>query len=109
MDVKGPITYAPSKAPDFWRIGVSSVAIGKTHFADSVDAMVDTGSLYMVGPSDQVALVKFLSNLLKACIFFSSSKLSELPISAAESTRLTVIKSPNFLTLFSTLVELTLC
>ena len=58
--LQGPITYAPLKAKDYWRISLNSVSVTGTQVSGKVDAIVDTGTSLLAGPTDPIKQINKL-------------------------------------------------
>ena len=54
----GPITYAPVKAQDYWRIEMAAVTVEGIVITTTADAIVDTGTSLLTGPTDAIRQVR---------------------------------------------------
>ena len=57
--LKGPITYAPVKSKDYWRISMDGLSIVGENITGTVDAILDTGTSLITGPTEEVLKVIF--------------------------------------------------
>jgi cathepsin D len=54
----GSIAWEPLTAEDYWRISLGGLSVKGTQITGKIDAIVDTGTSLMAGPTDQVAQIQ---------------------------------------------------
>jgi cathepsin D len=54
----GPIAWENLKSTDYWRINLGAVTVTGTQITGPVDAIVDTGTSLMTGPTDQIKQIQ---------------------------------------------------
>jgi cathepsin D len=54
----GSIAWEPLKSEDYWRITLGGLSVKNTQITGAMDAIVDTGTSLMAGPTTQVAQIQ---------------------------------------------------
>jgi len=80
---EGDLFYVPVSRQKYWQISVDEVTVGTTSIATKIEAVVDTGTSLLTGPSKDVATLQKAIGAHKIPIVgeyvVSCSKLSSLP------------------------------